>query len=957
MSSFGEERSQSSDLSDSEEEEEVQEKPLYALPPFSVQEEGPKDVSASPAFQILDELQSAGKIPGTKVAELKAKYTVLYETLKSIQESEIQLLHDAKRYTYELEQQQQDLEKADQFPEGFNTDVSRLRQQLLKYNNELNAAQEREYHLQYKLDCLLEEKRLLEREYERVPKAGDLEKRTKLLKESSEEIQKENTQRKLEIKALKEDVASKERETQKEQKELEKKQEQQEILKVELVELQNIPVQLGKEMEKINRKITDSEKKKMKLEEQCQELNLTIKQTEQKSNEILEEKEVVLKDLEGKRTFLENKEQGFNHLTKILEMAKENQAVALEERAALELNLRHTMLEKQAQNDMVNRRQKEKDRELRLIKKVELQLKSSNDALAHTQSIYDKIKLELDHFPKDDSLIEKRKEVRKEVEGLRRQVAQQQTLTEVEVHMLEQCMAEEESLVKEQAECREELVNLTRLVQIKADEREQKARDLLKAQQRYRQVQQEVKGRDLIIGEHRKKNQEVQKRLKEFSKMYNIIRNERNKCVSLIQVATQRGAEMREKTKILGNEIEILRTNASTKDRQLQKIRLKHSNSYMVRDSLRKDVGRVNLFLHELKEKREEKKMEIGRLTNMINQMEEEMVQLRKKYETSVQNRNESGVQLIEREEEICIFFEKINVQEMLLRNGDIEMAAMEEKIRFLNMQIAEEKRQIEQAEKTLPNKRALESDLVTLQIQLSQCMDRITEMEKQAENPEKENRIRLLEGKDPSLQELVKKTEELELRLAEKEERLLEKEFLYEQVSRLSERVRIKAENGKLDTLTLAKKMNEIQTKIKDATRKLMSLIAELSMQQANAIKLQQEAREKEKYVETCYMRIEQGLPPSEETEQEWRRMLHMARRQQMDRQEKARLAEEDEQRLLPNGVYTTAEQRPNAYIPENELALPLPRPYGGLAPFKPSESGSNLRHIRKPTIKPIEI
>lgn len=883
---------------------------------------------------------------------------MLYETLKSIQESEIQLLQDAKRFTYLLEQQQHDLEKADQFPEGSNTEVSRMRQQLLKYNNDLNEAEEREYRLQYKLECLREEKRLLEREYERIPKTGELEKRAKLLKETSDDLQKENTQRILEIKALKEDLALKEREIQREQTELEKIQEQQEIIKDELVQVQYIPEQIGKDIEKIIRKTIETEKKKLKLGEQCQELNHNLKQTENKTKKMLEEKEDVMRELEGKRTLLENKEQESNHLTTLLEFSKENEAVALGERAALDLNLRHAMIEKQTQHDALTRRQKEKDRDMRNIKKLELQLKSANDALIYTQSLYEKIKAEVNTFPKDDgSLLEKRKELRKEVETLKRQFAQQQTLTEVEAHILAQCIAEEEQLVKEQGECREEVVNLTRLVQIKADEREQKSRDFVKAQQRYQQVLQEIKGRDLIIGEHKKKNQEVQKRLKEFAQMYDIIRNERNKCVSLIQMATQRAAELREKLKIYGNEMEILRTNVSSKERQLQKGMLKQANNHMIRDSLQKDVSRVSLHLQEVKEKREQQKMEIGRLTNMINQAEEEMVGLRKKYELAVQNRNERGVQLIEREEEVCIFYEKINTQEMLLRNGDVEMMALDEKIRFLTMQVTEEKRQIEQIKRELPNKKALESDLITLQIQLSQCNDRADELEQLAQSPDKESRIRILDGNDPSLQDLMKKMEELELRLSEKEEHLLEKDFLYEQVSRLSERIRIKTENGKEDTLVLAKKMNELQKNIKDTTRKMMSCIAELSMQQANYIKLQQEARDKEKFVQMCYTKVEQGLPPSEETEQEWRRLLREESRRRLEKEKARAEEEEEEQHILPNGIYTTAEQRPNAYIPEDENVLPLPRPYGALAPFKPSEPCSNMRHIRKPMIKPIEI
>lgn len=48
-----------------------------------------------------------------------------------------------------------------------------------------------------------------------------------------------------------------------------------------------------------------------------------------------------------------------------------------------------------------------------------------------------------------------------------------------------------------------------------------------------------------------------------------------------------------------------------------------------------------------------------------------------------------------------------------------------------------------------------------------------------------------------------------MELRLAEKEEKLLEKALIYEEVNRLSERTKKKAETGKEDTLNLAKKVS----------------------------------------------------------------------------------------------------------------------------------------------------
>lgn len=48
----------------------------------------------------------------------------------------------------------------------------------------------------------------------------------------------------------------------------------------------------------------------------------------------------------------------------------------------------------------------------------------------------------------------------------------------------------------------------------------------------------------------------------------------------------------------------------------------------------------------------------------------------------------------------------------------------------------------------------------------------------------------------------------QLEIRLAEKEENLLEKELIFEQVTRLSDRAKKRADTGKDDTLDLAKKV-----------------------------------------------------------------------------------------------------------------------------------------------------
>ncbi|NXG65109.1 CC146 protein, partial [Hemiprocne comata] len=223
--------------------------------------------------------------------------------------------------------------------------------------------------------------------------------------------------------------------------------------------------------------------------------------------------------------------------------------------------------------------------------------------------------------------------------------------------------------------------------------------------------------------------------------------------------------------------------------------------------------------------------------------------------------------------------------------------------------------------------------------------------------DPTKESRRQELGGKDPSPPELLKKIEQLEVELLQKEEKLVETDLLYKHVSHLTESTRATAENGKQDTLLLATRINKVEKKIKDRNQKMMALVAELSMKQALAIKLQQEMKDKQQFLMTVSSRIDQGLPPPKEIENEWLKILRNEKMRKEAAKARAKHAAEEQQAAAPGCVHTTAEQRPTAYIPDDESSLPVPRPYGALAPFKPSETGSNMRHFRKPIVKPIKI
>ena len=69
------------------------------------------------------------------------------------------------------------------------------------------------------------------------------------------------------------------------------------------------------------------------------------------------------------------------------------------------------------------------------------------------------------------------------------------------------------------------------------------------------------------------------------------------------------------------------------------------------------------------------------------------MNDLTKKYETACESRNYMGIKLIDRNDELCILYEKSNIHENVLKNGEQEIREKEEEIRMLDLELKERKR------------------------------------------------------------------------------------------------------------------------------------------------------------------------------------------------------------------------------------------------------------------------
>ncbi|XP_068442723.1 coiled-coil domain-containing protein 146 isoform X2 [Clinocottus analis] len=939
---------------EAKEERGMEENPLVALAPdASLPEEQPSagtDVTASPAFQCLDEMLTSGKISQTKVAKLKSSYRHLHHTLKSTQDSEIHLLGEAKRYRAELERLQAEVERTEE--EGTSvepeSEVNELRQQLLQAYNELKASEDREYKTRHQLQCVWEEKQYLENENEIQPKPAELEGRTKSLQDKYEDLRKDVCQRQLEVRSLTEDVETHEMQILKEQKELEDKMNILELIEAEKAQLIPIPDQVFKEIERKRSQKESAMKKMEALNTEESQMEQQVKEVDERNRSLRLKRKELNGELEDLRAQVDASQKECRQLLKEQEVNREEEAELMGNRGILEMKLQSVMCDRKHLHEGHSVRLRETNRQSQALKRMEQALTTATEQLEHTRAIYNDLKAQLDAVSKQETSIQQRMELQKDVDALRVSFEKQRSVAEEESQKMQQ-YGMIQGLLRESNCLRQELHNLRCLTQIKVEERGQKHRELLRAELN-QHIQQELREKELIIMDHNKLSTMLQRRVVHYCKLCNMITEEKNKYVNLKQISSQAITELMEQVKVLENESEIQRSIVINKDRSLTKAHMKISNSSKIRDKLHNDISKLAWKHRQVSQEYEDNQLELMKLAQTINLQEKALLEINRNHETAVQRRNFLGIHLLEHDEVLFNYYEKLSVQEAAISKANMTLETLEKEMRDLQLEIKEERRQTDLKKKEVPLKKRLEGEITTLQIELSEARD------KTLEGVTRTVDYKELKGKDLSTVDLVKKIEQLEVNLAERERQWLEKELLVDQVTRLSKPLSEQAENCHQDRLTLAKKLNELRTHIMDTNHRMMAVSAELSMKQAVALSLQQEIKERELQMDRCQRQLEQGLPPCHELEAEWRRMLRDKKRRQRDKEERERLAEEEEWNQLPNGKYTMAETRPNAYIPESD-ALPLPKPYGAQAPFKPSQPGANMRHFRKPAIKPLQI
>lgn len=483
-------------------------------------------------------------------------------------------------------------------------------------------------------------------------------------------------------------------------------------------------------------------------------------------------------------------------------------------------------------------------------------------------------------------------------------------------------------------------------------EREKKAREAAQSKQTFVETVDEIKVTNFVNAELKKKLAEVEGKNKQLMKMYSLMKQDRNKYAKSIQENAQTLTQLLENKKILDNEHEVLSKKSLEKEKQLIKVRRQHEEIANVREQLRAEQSKLEMKYRALQDEIGEHNNEIAKLNTIITLTEDEMLDLKNQYENRVQERNFTGIQLIDRNDELCILYEKSNIQENIIKNGEVELRKRKKEVDLMTVELDDVQRELTVLYKQLPDLKAYMKEKASLELQIEEAREVSEEYSKDLENPENEERWRQLPGDVPEEDELKEQLKQIDEQLNAKKESLMEKNLILQEITKSSDKLRKLAISGREHIFDLSLGLNQIQAKIRSENRKIMSVLSELSVYQATSMTLDAKNKQLQIHIENCNERLQKGLAPSEEMEWQWRKeqelIQHRAEALQKRKMELTAI-----QQMPATVSRTSALQRPNSYIPDD--ALGIPKPYGTNQPFMFSEPGANMRHYRKPSKKEI--
>lgn len=461
-----------------------------------------------------------------------------------------------------------------------------------------------------------------------------------------------------------------------------------------------------------------------------------------------------------------------------------------------------------------------------------------------------------------------------------------------------------------------------------------------------------------ILTESNRRLKDVQKRNEQQHALKLLAEEQRIKLRSLAVSTKNAAADVADRLRTLAGEIGSLCKDSEDKGEDLENARRTHRDARTETNTVRVTLHRSNDHKRRILEKKDEKTSELLSTKNVAQSLKRDNDRIKKDLSSLKANRDVIGASLLDRDDELVSLYEKSKLQEEVLKAGEVELNKRISEVKVLELELEECVRKESLANATASKVPALDEQVTLLRQQLVEEKRKLEQLEIKAEDPRDPSRRRDLGGENKEVEDedvLRGKLFKLEMLEAEKDLSLKKKDQQLVEISALSNALRVKAAESRADTLELARSVVSAQSKLRQKQRETEALAAELAMYVASAGQFGEILGNIQSALSVAKENVENGLPPDEDAQREWSRVVRyeaVAARMSQQKQAEHDLLENKpppEDPFEESNQQENAASRPNAYIPSHKYAEGVPMPYGKNAPFKPGKSPLALRHYRK--------
>nr|XP_033799268.1 cilia- and flagella-associated protein 58 [Geotrypetes seraphini] len=791
------------------------------------------------AFETLEKdfQEVLSELMGDKSLEkFRIEYEKLHKVLKKSYENEKRLMAKCRELNAEIVTNASKVSSALKLSQEDQTTIASLKKEIEKAWKLVDGAYEKEQKAKETIQLLKEEIYNLTRLVEQGSGLSmDQELSVNDLIKMKDDLTRERDQYLSEVVKLREELT----EAINQQQEAEKGQE----------DAENVIAQYQQEIQVRQNEASRELRRKEKMERELKQIQSdletkhveikNLQQTQQKNKDEFQKLEQQLKEHKILNERVAKELEQFQVRNAKLQQENEQHSITNEQ---ITQENQQKVQELRAKEEEVNQMRQEIGRLSKMREVIQRKFRQVEDQKIDVEQQRDTLKNQISGVEREMEVTKKQAEIDKkaidelvrERDLLNKNMLKAASATQKQLNLVKLHEQSKKNLEEEIQNYKDEAQKQRKIIYQLEKERDRYINEASDLTQKVLQLMEDIKVREMQIFDYKKKIAESETKLKQQQNLYEAVRSDRNLYSKNLIEAQDEITEMKRKLKIMNHQVDQLKEEITSKETTLVKVHLDHQRIEKEKEALKAELQKMKQQDLDIKQFIENQEVEQRKLLKIISEADTERLRQKKELDQVISERDILGTQLVRRNDELALLYEKIKIQQSILNKGESQYKQRVEDIRLLKLEIKKLRREKGILYKSVANVEELRREIYHIQRELLKERTRCRALEEELENPMNVHRWRKLEASDPSTYELIQKIHTLQRRLISKTEEVVEKELLLQEKEKLY--VELKHILARQPGPEAAEQLQIYQQTLREKTKQLKALSSELNMYESQS-------------------------------------------------------------------------------------------------------------------------